>query len=462
MGGTSVAAPAVTGISALLIESYRCEYLGDCDNDEIPLPSTIKALLIHSAREMGLPGPDFIFGWGGVDAEAAVDLIENHLVIEDRISEAEEDVFYCLVPDDAREFKATLVWDDPPGTSLINQLDVVLSDPNGDLHYPWVLDPDNPAIWATTGVDSRNNVEQVRAWAPMSGLWEVRVNGSKAKYLEQNYSLVTDFHVGPREKNFEYAAKVICGIQKDSNDLRLAQGSYATTINVHNPNKTTVSFYKKLALAYPPGQQRPGRIIPISFDALGPDQALTLDCVDIQRRLFPEGLPRPYLEGFVIIQSAMLLDVSVVYSAADLSGEIRSIDVEQIRERDYGYKPLPDLIVLPGPDDSYCTVTEWTDEYGFASPGSLWLIATFKNQGSAYSGPFDVELEIERTTGPRRGDIYTYTESVSGLVEDEVVDVTFTIPAAHSLDFKLTIDVNADVTESNEGNNTVYGSCHVD
>lgn len=140
--------------------------------------------------------------------------------------------------------------------------------------------------------------------------------------------------VKPRE--FEYAAKIICGEQKDPENTRLAKGLYATTINIHNPNDSTVLFYKKLALTYPPEEQRAGKIIPLGVDTLSYDQALKVDCIDIKKHFnFSD-----YIEGFVIIQSTGSLDVSAVYTASRSktflfwsSYEVVSVDVEQIRER---------------------------------------------------------------------------------------------------------------------------------
>ena len=141
-----------------------------------------------------------------------------------------------------------------------------------------------------------------------------------------------------KPSQFEYAAKVVCGLQKDPKDMRLARGFYATTINIHNPNDGDVKFFKKLALSFPPAEQRPGKVLPIAEDKLGSDEALKVDCNDIKKRLFPNGFPAPYIEGFVVIQSPASLDVTAVYSTASLDkdGKVTthsSIDVDQIRER---------------------------------------------------------------------------------------------------------------------------------
>ena len=138
---------------------------------------------------------------------------------------------------------------------------------------------------------------------------------------------------------FEYAAKPVCGLHRDPRDRRLMRGAYATTINIHNPNDIEVEFRKKLALKFPPEEQKAGRVIDSIGEgphALAPDQALSVDCMDIQRQL--GRLPAAYIEGFVVIQSRESLDVSAVYTSAavvsqgQLMGHI-GIDVEQIRER---------------------------------------------------------------------------------------------------------------------------------
>lgn len=135
---------------------------------------------------------------------------------------------------------------------------------------------------------------------------------------------------------YEYAVKIVCGEQRASRNFMLAGGLYATTINIHNPNDSTALFYKKLALTYPPREQRPGEIIALGLDTLFYDQALKTDGNDIRKHYNFKS----YIEGFVIIQSTRSLDVTAVYTSAAKSGclwgsyEVVSIDVENIRERE--------------------------------------------------------------------------------------------------------------------------------
>jgi len=137
---------------------------------------------------------------------------------------------------------------------------------------------------------------------------------------------------------YMYAAKVVCGLQKNREDIRLARGFYATNINIHNPSEAGAIFSKKLALTIPPGDQTPGKILPIAKDNLGPDEALEVDCEDLHHKLFPSGFPSPYIEGFVVIESNVSLDVTAVYTTAALDDDARAIhhsgiEVMQVHER---------------------------------------------------------------------------------------------------------------------------------
>lgn len=253
---------------------------------------------------------------------------------------------------------------------------------------------------------------------------------------------------------FEYAAKIVCGLQRDPKDMRLARGFYATTINIHNPHKEPVKFFKKLALSYPPEEQRPGKIMPISEDVLQYDEALKVDCNDIQKRLFPNGFPTSYIEGFIVIQSPKSLDVTAVYSTAALDKQGRvtehsSIDVEQIRERKLGRhddpKQFPDLIPVRG-QQGYCELREGK------------LAVTVRNQGAAPAPASTTEVEFF-TTGGTSVKVQLPTPA---LAPGASAQLLFDIPAGCFVPdcfFKITVDAGGVVTESNEANNTASDNC---
>ncbi len=176
MSGTSMSAPVVTGAIALIIEHYAAVFGVD------PSAAMVKALLINSAIDKGNTGPDYSYGWGMLDARAAVDLISDYL-LEDTISNSNIKEYDISVPYSIEDLKVVISWTDPAGTpgaakALVNDIDIEIVDPSSGIHRPWTLDPDYPSNPAITGINSLDNVEQVIVSSPEEGLWTVRVKGT--------------------------------------------------------------------------------------------------------------------------------------------------------------------------------------------------------------------------------------------------------------------------------------------
>lgn len=193
--GTSMAAPSVSGTMALILEDWRATHGKD------PLPSTIKGLLLHGAKDLGNAGPDYAYGYGLIDAKAAVDLVRadtmEDVIVEDMIQQqGERDAYALNVASGSKALKLTLVWDDYPGDplagqALVNDLDLVVTGPDGKQYYPWTLDPlspDEPA--ERTRADHTNNVEQVLIENPAQGRWVATVWGTTVPQPQQTYSLI--------------------------------------------------------------------------------------------------------------------------------------------------------------------------------------------------------------------------------------------------------------------------------
>ncbi len=197
--GTSMAAPMVSGILSLFFEDWRD--LGYGGPDDRPLPALAKAMVIHTARDQGTDGPDYMYGFGEVDATALIDLLRHDSPGKsywetDSLANFDCRVKSVYVPPGSSELKATLVWDDPAAaayaaTALVNDLDLFLEAPFGLIHRPWVLDPNDPMAAATKGVNTIDNQEQVVVENPGFGIWKRWVCGMHIVGRPQTLGIVT-------------------------------------------------------------------------------------------------------------------------------------------------------------------------------------------------------------------------------------------------------------------------------
>ncbi|MEP2669010.1 MAG: S8 family serine peptidase [Cyclobacteriaceae bacterium] len=205
LSGTSMATPATTGTLALLQELHK-----NLNSGNVMKSATLKALAIHTAREAGPgAGPDYMFGWGLLDAEhAAETLIEKddqNIFIEELILNDGEVVELNLEPKEDTKITATLVWTDPAGPvqtpslnpttkMLMNDLDITLVDDGGTTQFPWKLDPTNPATAATKGDNILDNVEKLEFDNPEPRNYKLRVSHKGTLVDEQQeFSLIITY-----------------------------------------------------------------------------------------------------------------------------------------------------------------------------------------------------------------------------------------------------------------------------
>jgi hypothetical protein len=199
--GIGPAAAVAAGIAGVLMEQFR----KDVPN-RAPRSDEIRAILIHSARDLGPPGPDVVFGWGLIDANAAGEVIHGfdpegprmilHGIKHASVAEDEEVVFRFrsgpvppkpTVRPPRAPIRVTLTWIDPPGSDwepyvLQNDLDLELETPTGQKCFPYRIGrahPDVPAM--TDGPNRVDNVERIDVWDPADGQWVIRVRGTKLR-----------------------------------------------------------------------------------------------------------------------------------------------------------------------------------------------------------------------------------------------------------------------------------------
>ena len=196
-GGTSAACPGVAGSLSQLYQAYK-ELTGNID-----VPSAlIKACVLNSAEDLGNPGPDYKHGWGRINAFRATTTLEENRYLVDSISQGQINTHTIIVPAGVQQFKVMLYWHDIAGSSvvaksLVNDLNMTVTDPALTIFNPWILDPtpdplllDLPAV---RGVDSLNNVEQVTIDSTLNGTYTITINGNQVPLGSQKYYLVYEF-----------------------------------------------------------------------------------------------------------------------------------------------------------------------------------------------------------------------------------------------------------------------------
>lgn len=199
-GGTSMAAPQVSGAIALIKQQYNIVGMAD------PKPATYKAILVQTADDLGNPGPDYTYGFGIINIRAAIDLVRgiyhnNASIMNASIMNNETDYYGMPVPPGVSTLRVTLAWDDLPGNpaaskQLVNDIDLILISPNQTYHHAYKLDWNNPGNNATTGYNSRDNVEVVEVDNPLPGVWVIEVRGAEINGT-QEYSLVAPYKSPP-------------------------------------------------------------------------------------------------------------------------------------------------------------------------------------------------------------------------------------------------------------------------
>ena len=195
--GTSMSCPGVAGTLAQLYHGYK-----DINGGANPPSGLIKAAVLNTADDIGNPGPDFIHGWGRINARRAFDLISSNNYTSSTISQGGSNVHKVTVPAGTDQLRVMVLWVDYEGAvssspSLVNDINIDVVDPGVTTYNPWVLDPTPNAttldLPAVRGVDDLNNMEQVTIDAPAAGVYDVNVSGFSIPQGPQTYYLVYEF-----------------------------------------------------------------------------------------------------------------------------------------------------------------------------------------------------------------------------------------------------------------------------
>jgi hypothetical protein len=207
LSGTSMAAPAITGVAALVRQYYTAGYYPTgaavSANAFTPSGALIKATLINSAVDMtGVSGyPSNQEGWGRILADEALYFAgesggRTMAVFDVRnnqgLTTGQQTDRTINVNNNTQKLKITLVWTEPPASAganpaFINNLDLQVIGPSGT----YLGNVFSGGVSVTGGsADTVNNVEQVHINSPTVGSWTVRVKGTGVNQGPQGYALV--------------------------------------------------------------------------------------------------------------------------------------------------------------------------------------------------------------------------------------------------------------------------------
>jgi subtilisin family serine protease len=156
LAGTSMATPLVAGCAAVVREYFQTKH------SHQPSAALVKAMLINGAKNISgqyVPSesgriPNFAEGFGRVDLAATV---AETIIFQDERTEldtGEEETTIVNVSSPNSLLKVTLVWTDPPGEALQNDLDLIVRTAAGRERH-------GNMRGTSTKFDRVNNVEQV-------------------------------------------------------------------------------------------------------------------------------------------------------------------------------------------------------------------------------------------------------------------------------------------------------------
>ncbi|RKR09060.1 subtilase family protein [Flavobacterium sp. 90] len=221
--GTSNSTALATGIITLMKQHYKAT-----NNNSLTNVLT-KAILINSAKDLGNPGPDFTYGYGNIDADKSLKTISENRIISGNLVTGQINSHTITVPENAKNLKITLVWNDLPAEinsniSLVNDLDIEVLSADNTAFLPWILNPDAPEQQAVRGKDKINNIEQVTIENPPSGSYTINVTGSYVSNTSQEYSIAYEYELKNQfewnypvmNDNFPYDGKTISPLKWNS------------------------------------------------------------------------------------------------------------------------------------------------------------------------------------------------------------------------------------------------------
>ncbi len=194
-GGTSAATPMSAGVAGIFYQMWFRGFFGNCVTaatvfDARPKASVTKAMLVNTAYRYAFAGAAanlsrYKQGFGTPDLGNMNSARDKAFIINesDVISNLQTITYRLWVPPGESEFRATMVYTDPPGivgaaVARINNLSLRVTSPGGTVYWG------NNGLAAgnvSTAGGTENTVDTVECvllTSPQSGVWTVQVIGS--------------------------------------------------------------------------------------------------------------------------------------------------------------------------------------------------------------------------------------------------------------------------------------------
>lgn len=192
-GGTSWAAPNITGSLLLLQQHYNNL------NGNFMKAATLKGLALHTADNVGPIGPDAHSGWGLLNAKSAAQVISRNTtksIINELTLSQGQSYTINVTADGINKLMASISWTDAPGvpttdynsplSRLVNDLDIRITK-NAITYYPYKLTSYTTNGFGDNTVDPFERIEVDNA----SGDYTITITHKGSLFTgSQNYSLI--------------------------------------------------------------------------------------------------------------------------------------------------------------------------------------------------------------------------------------------------------------------------------
>jgi len=193
MGGTSMATPLTSGAVGLIREFLRTK-----KNIKSPSAALLKAALIQGAIRLPTATDSSLVdndqGYGRVNLDGALASSVTKTIefndIKPGLRTGEVHSLEIQIQSSLQPLRVTMVYSDYPGSTLINNLNLMLTAPDGRRH----VGNSKPGNLMT--LDATNNVEVINITNPLAGNWLIDIVASNVAQGPQDFALVYSANVG--------------------------------------------------------------------------------------------------------------------------------------------------------------------------------------------------------------------------------------------------------------------------